>query len=110
MLVSEGTARKLAPQANMWFISRPLIETWMIDNLGPQARVRDALRNGYDILERLPRIIENLEKGAAMVASGKLELAPETIRALRGGQHKNRIWTYVWITLAAGLLLVAHLT
>jgi ubiquinone biosynthesis protein len=109
MLVSEGTSRKLAPQANMWFISRPLIETWMIDNLGPQAKVKDALTNAMDVLDRLPRMIESLEKGAAMVASGKLELAPETVRALRGGHHGHRISPYIWIALAAGIFLIAHL-
>ncbi len=109
MLVSEGTARKLAPQANMWFISRPLIETWMIDNLGPQAQVKNALSNAYDVLERLPRMVESLEQGAAMLASGKLELAPETVRALRRGHHGNRISPYAWIALAAGLILIANL-
>ncbi|MBT4891064.1 MAG: 2-polyprenylphenol 6-hydroxylase [Rhodospirillales bacterium] len=109
MLVSEGTARKLAPEANMWMISRPLIEAWMIKNLGPQARVKVGVDTVIETLERLPSVIENLEKGAAMIASGQLKLDPKTVRALRGDNGPIRITPYIWAALAAGLILLAHL-
>jgi len=84
MLVAEGTARKLAPDANMWFLIRPLIEDWMYDNLGPEAKVRDAIQNLQQALERLPEMVESVEHGSRMLADGRLKLHPDTIRALRG--------------------------
>ena len=32
MLVAEGTGRKLAPDANMWLLARPLIEEWFLSS------------------------------------------------------------------------------
>jgi ubiquinone biosynthesis protein len=84
MLVAEGTARKLAPDANMWFLIRPLIEDWMYDNLGPEAKVRDAIQNLQQALERLPEMVESVEQGSRMLAQGNFKLHPDTIRALRG--------------------------
>jgi ubiquinone biosynthesis protein len=112
MLVSEGTARRLSPSANMWMISRPLIEAWMVNNIGPQTRIIEAFESTVETLERLPRMIESLEQGASMIASGKLKLDPDTIRALRGenGEGRSgRISPYMWIALAAGLIALTHL-
>lgn len=84
MLVAEGTARKLAPDANMWFLIRPLIEDWVYENLGPEAKVRDAIQNLQTALERLPDMVESVENGSRMLAEGNFKLHPDTIRALRG--------------------------
>ena len=84
MLIAEGTGRKLSPDANMWMLARPLIEDWMIQTLGPEARALDAVADFSHALRRLPGLFENLEKGARELAEGKLKLHPETIQALRG--------------------------
>ncbi len=108
MLVAEGSARSLAPEANMWFMARPLIETWMIEHLGPQARVREAVGDVADALERLPRMIKSLEAGADMIASGKLKLDPQTIRALRGDDRSNHWPKALWVGFTAILVLLAY--
>jgi ubiquinone biosynthesis protein len=82
MLVAEGTARKLCPEANMWFLARPLIESWMMDNLSPQARIRDTISNLSDSIERLPHILDGIEKGAQLMSRGYVKLHPDTIRTL----------------------------
>lgn len=97
MLVAEGTARSLAPDANMWFMARPLIEDWVIRNLGPEARLRDAVEDTVETLKRLPRVIERLEEGANMIAEGRLKLDPETVRALRGDNGSGSGWANLWI-------------
>ena len=40
MVVIEGVGRRLDPEVNIWALARPLIEEWMRDNRGPEARVR----------------------------------------------------------------------
>ncbi len=107
MLVAEGTARSLAPEANMWFMARPLIEDWVMQNLGPEARVRDAVNDAVDTVKRLPRVIERLEEGATMIAEGRLKLDPETVRALRGDNGSGSpsyLGFWVWAAFAAALL------
>ncbi len=84
MLVAEGTARRLAPDANMWFLIRPLIEEWMRDNFGPEAKVRDAIRNLTDVVDRLPEMVSGVERSTQLLSEGRVRLHPDTIRALRG--------------------------
>ena len=56
----------------------------MIANLGPEAKVRDAIHNLQDTLERLPEMVSSVERGSKMLAEGNFKLHPDTIRALRG--------------------------
>lgn len=99
MLVAEGTARRLCPEANMWFLARPLIENWMVDNLGPQARIRDTVVNLTDAIERLPRILDGLEQGAQMMSDGHIKLHPNTIRALHGEARQRPVLQSLWVII-----------
>lgn len=84
MLVAEGTGRNLAPDANMWILARPLIEEWMRDNLGPEARIREGLDEVTSAIRRLPRVVEGMEKSLTQFTEGGLRLHPDTVRAMRG--------------------------
>ena len=44
MVVVEGVARSLDPQINIWQVARPVVESYIKDNLGPRALLRDGLR------------------------------------------------------------------
>lgn len=90
MLVAEGTSRRLAPDVNMWILIRPLIESWMRDNLGPEAKVRDAIQNLTEAVERLPGMISDVERSSRMISEGQVQLHPDTIRALRGEDQNGR--------------------
>lgn len=113
MVVAEGTSRKLAPEANMWLLARPLIEDWVRENLGPEARIRAAARDAADTFERLPRLIDNLEEASRQINEGRLQLAPETVRALLASERGSgsmigpiRLWAVIFV-LAVGLVLAA---
>jgi ubiquinone biosynthesis protein len=103
MLTAEGTGRKLNPEANMWMMSKPLIEDWMIYNLGPEARMIEASSDIAQALRRLPRLLENLDKGAQELAEGRLSLHPETIRALKGESRFDFVFL---LLMAAGVTCV----
>lgn len=98
MLVAEGTGRRLAPDANMWVIARPLIEQWMRANLGPEARAKEAARQGLDTLKRLPAIVKGLEHALNLFDENGLKLHPDTVAQLRGRRKRDK--------LAAPLLIV----
>jgi ubiquinone biosynthesis protein len=105
MLVCEGVGRTLMPEINMWGLARPLIEEWMAANRGPDARVRYVLTEAAARIEELPAFVANLEKSAAMLASGGVRLHPDAIAALANGRRS--LWPWVALALAAAALVVA---
>ncbi len=106
MLVAEGTARMLDPEANMWVMARPLIEDWMRRELGPEARMRNATTDLADTVRRLPRTLAAIERGAEALAEGRVTLDPATVRALRkGGRRRFGAWPWLALAALAGLLL-----
>ena len=106
MLVAEGTGRLLAPEANMWLLAHPLIEEWAADNLGPEARLRDAVGSLGATLERLPGMIERLSG----LADDGLRLHPDSVEALRRGSAGFPWQPFLLGGLVMGLLAVWLLT
>jgi len=95
MLVAEGTGRKLNPDANMWLMARPLIENWMMEHLGPEARIIDAAAGLASLARRLPGLLDSLEKAAQEIADGRVKLHPDTVRALKGDRKGGLLPAYL---------------
>jgi len=91
MLVAEGTGRRLAPDANMWVIARPLIEAWMRANLGPEARIKETAQQGLDALMRLPGIVKGIEDALTLFDEHGLKLHPDTVAQLRGNRRRTPV-------------------
>ena len=105
MLVAEGVGRHLCPEINMWELVRPLIEDWMVESMGPEARVRDTVNDLVRGLERLPALIADMEESVGTITRGGLKLHPETVRAMAADRRAPlRRWRF-W----AGAALVAAL-
>ena len=108
MLVAEGIGRILNPHANMWQLAQPLMEEWMRENRGPEARMVEAIKNLRDTVDRLPRLIAAAEIATTRIAAGSIKLDPDTVRALRGGgAGYNRYIGWVALALAAAALVIA---
>lgn len=106
MLMAEGVSRRLNPRLNIWVLAQPLIEDWMLENRGPEARIRDFAGELGRIGERLPTMLADLEKVVAMAADGGLKLHPETLAAFsRSHRGRNHIWA-LWVAVAALALAV----
>ena len=77
MVVVEGVARKLNPNTNIWEVSRPVLETWIKSEKGPESAINKTIELSKDILERipdLPKVMDNANKTLQMIAEGKLNL------------------------------------
>jgi len=110
MMVAEGVGRKLNPAVNMWELSRPLVETWGRDNLGPEARIRDGARDFVAGLERLPGFLGNIDRAARALAEQGYRLHPDTVRGLLGQgetRHQGGMGAALWVIagLLGGILL-----
>ncbi len=101
MMMTEGVSRRLDPDLNIWTLAEPLIEAWMIENRGPQARARGAIQDLGRTFERLPRLVADVEQMAADLTAGGLRLHPDSLEAMGGqGSQRNARWA-LWIALAA---------
>jgi ubiquinone biosynthesis protein len=107
MVVVEGVARGLDPAFDIWEASRPVIENWMIDNIGPEARLRDAA-DGLTSLGRLaqniPQLLRDTELIASQLADGGLRLHPDSVRGIATGQLRRTRHVRVALWIAAGAL------
>jgi len=109
MLVAEGTGRKLAPDANMWMLARPLVEAWMAEQLGPEARLRETVDTLAGALDRLPKILDRVEESSGLIAGGRVRLHPDTVAALRGEQRSGFTPLSLGLLALIALLLVVLL-
>jgi ubiquinone biosynthesis protein len=109
LLVAEGTGRRLAPEANMWFLARPMIEEWMMENLGPEARIRDTVGGIARAVERLPKVVNDMEESAALLSEGRIRLHPDTVEALKQGNGSGRPVLWLALAVLAGTVAVIAL-
>lgn len=96
MLVAEGVGRTLNPNINMWHLARPLIEQWMLENLGPGARARESLSGVFETIQGLPSLVRNVEHLAESIKAGGLRLHPDSMRALEQSRGRRGIFP-VWV-------------
>ena len=107
MLVAEGVGRRLDPSVNMWTLTRPLIEEWMRENRGVEARVADAAAAAAGLLERLPSLVHNLERASSILVNEGLQLDEEAMRALRERREAVRVVAVPLWLIAVALLAIA---
>jgi ubiquinone biosynthesis protein len=109
MLTAEGVGRTLNPRINMWELARPLIESWMRENRGLEARVLDEAETVLNAIRAIPRVLRETEQAAALIGDGGLKLHPDSIKALLDGYVRKRqqqIWPW-WLATAALLIALA---
>jgi ubiquinone biosynthesis protein len=110
MLVAEGVGRRLDPSVNMWALARPMIEEWMRENRGVEARIADAVADAAGLLERLPSLVHNLENVVSTLVSEGLQLDDEAIGALRERREAALLMSVpIWLIALALLAIAAAL-
>ncbi|PWR22569.1 2-polyprenylphenol 6-hydroxylase [Zavarzinia aquatilis] len=108
MVVVEGVCGGLDPDMNIWEVSRPVVEKWLVSTFSPEHRLLDAAEGAAGMARRLPGIIEKFERFGAQITENGLRLHPETARAIAEGQAKTqrRLWWAV-IALAVAVVVLA---
>ncbi|MBT5039593.1 MAG: 2-polyprenylphenol 6-hydroxylase [Rhodospirillaceae bacterium] len=87
LVMAEGMCRGLSPEENMWALAQPQIELWARENLGPEARLRDAAIETVGALRRMPRMLERAERALENLENGAPP-APDPGRRIRlNGVH-----------------------
>ena len=103
MVVVEGVARSLSPHINIWTVARPIVETYITENIGPRALLRD-LANTARVVGRFgPRLPQLAE--AALIRQSQPQREPNT-----GNSGSRALWMVLGGALVAlGVMLGTYL-
>jgi ubiquinone biosynthesis protein len=101
MMLAEGLGRKLNPKANFWMISKPLVEQWAIENLGPKAQAKMAADEVKKIATRLNHIIKVADTLPQIINEHGITLSPRTIDALARRRSKKMDYAKIIILSSA---------
>ena len=108
MVLVEGVGRQLDPAVNIWALARPLIERWMRDNRGPEARLRQRIDNLVETLDRLPALIEGAGVLITQWREEGIVMHAESLAAHAERRWRAVLWLLVPLWLAAaGLIAIA---
>lgn len=106
MVVVEGVARSLDPKLNMWIAAEPVVREWIAAQLGPEAKLRDAVANFVELASALKRAPQFIERAARVVeALGGEEQAPPPSQA-NSPATRWAVSIPLWIG-AAALIVIA---
>jgi ubiquinone biosynthesis protein len=105
MVLVEGIGRRLDPEANIWALARPLIEAWMYENRGPEARLRQGLDVLVETVERIPQLIESLEALVSGWSRQGVMLHAETLVANAAHRARGLVFALIPIWAAAAALV-----
>ena len=85
MVVVEGVARKLDPDANIWEISKPVLEKWLKEIKDPVNEIGNILKDTSEAFRKLPELPEVMDKAnqaLTFLASGKIPQNSTTYSSL----------------------------
>jgi ubiquinone biosynthesis protein len=105
MVVTEGVARQLDPELDMWSTAEPVVGAWLERRLSPEGRMRDAAEGAASLgrlVEGLPALFEGAERVASAFAAAQRG-DPETARVKQREGVPRALW---WI-IAAALVVIA---
>ena len=94
MVVVEGVARELDPEANIWDISRPILENWLKEVKDPLNIAGDVVNEASEVIKRLPDLPNIMDKAndvMTLIAEGKFNPNTLAYRSLREEELKLEI-------------------
>ena len=91
MVVVEGVARRLDPEANIWNISRPILEDWLKEVKDPLNKAGEVINDASEVLKRLPDlpiIMDKANNVLTLLAEGKFNPNTLAYQSLREEELK----------------------
>ena len=114
MVVVEGVARYFDPDHNIWESAEPVLKNWMMEKMGPEARIEEAAAGALQlgrVMGRLPEVLDQAERTARLLAESVdeegIRLHPASTEAI--SQAGNRAFSghpLLWMALGALLALI----
>jgi ubiquinone biosynthesis protein len=103
MVLIEGVGRRLDPGVNIWSLARPLVEEWMRDNRGPEARLRQQIGTVLEAIDAIPRLLRSLDRLIGDWSREGVILHAESLAA----QASHRARMLPWLVLPLWIAAIA---
>ena len=107
MVVVEGVARKLDPDANIWEISQPVLEKWLKETKDPVNEIGNFLIETSEVLKKLPelpKVMDKANQALTFLASGQIPQNSNTFSSLN--EKKMELKTFKNQSIIGLLFLV----
>ncbi|MGC2412237.1 MAG: 2-polyprenylphenol 6-hydroxylase, partial [Stellaceae bacterium] len=101
MVLVEGVGRRLDPDVNIWSLARPLVEQWIRDNRGPEARLKERIDTLVETLDAVPRLVRNLDRLIGEWSREGVVLHAESLAAQAAHRARLLPWLAVPLWVAA---------
>jgi len=103
MVMVEGIATQLDPNINMWDVASPYVQSWIRDELGPEAMLAEGLRKQADTLKLIPDILRRLD--AQLPKPGGAPPAPPLpeVKLIWDRDRTTVWWRYALTALVAAV-------
>ena len=105
MVLIEGVGRRLDPEVNIWSLARPLVEQWMRDNRGPEARLKERIDTVLETIDAIPRLIRSLDRLIGDWSRDGVVLHAESLAAQAAHRARLLPWLAVPLWLAAAAVV-----
>ncbi len=94
MVVVEGVARNLDPEANIWDVSKPILENWLKETKDPINKATEALGKTSEIFKKipdLPNFIDRANDVMNLISEGKFNPNTMPYQSLKNEELKLQI-------------------
>ncbi len=113
MVVVEGVARTLDEDANIWEISKPVLEGWLKKEVGPEAKFNQAIKTTSKVIDRLPELpamMDKASKALELLAAGTVasnnEIAKKfAYEKLKIKNQQNKIIIFILLVVISLLII-----
>src|SRR6056300_139718 len=113
MVVVEGVARTLDEDANIWEISKPVLEGWLKKEVGPEAKFNQVMQTTSKVIDRLPELpsmMDKASKALELLAAGSVaynqEIAKQfELEKLKLKNQQNKIIIFFLIIVISLLII-----
>ncbi len=113
MVVVEGVARTLDEDANIWEISKPVLEGWLKKEVGPEAKFNQAIKTTSKVIDRLPELPDMMDKASKaleLLAAGTVASNNEIAKKfeyekLKIKNQQNKIIIFILLVVISLLII-----
>ncbi|MBI1179040.1 MAG: 2-polyprenylphenol 6-hydroxylase [Alphaproteobacteria bacterium] len=106
MVMAEGLAMHIDPEINMWDVSPPVVQSWLADNMGPEAYLREGAEAALSLLRYAPLMAEEFDRRLGAVTAEGVRLHPDSVRMIAGERAKGEMVKVLALWTIALLLLI----
>jgi ubiquinone biosynthesis protein len=104
MVAVEGVARMLDPKLNMWIAAEPVVKSWMEEQIGPRAKLNEAVEGLTalaDLVKDAPKLAEQARRVSAVMTEAEENGGLRFYAGAEGGHDAHRRLTRSALWLGA---------